>query len=48
MSKSILSPIEWLEKYKDKYPNGTVTSRLMEDYAKYYTNALLNWENIPC
>ena len=32
----ILSPVDWIEKNKEKYPNGTIVSKIMEGYAKYY------------
>jgi len=32
----ILDASSWLEKNKDKYSNGSVTSEIMEGYAKYY------------
>ena len=35
MSK-ILSPVDWLEENREKYPNGTIASKIMEGYAKYY------------
>ena len=35
MSK-ILSPVDWLEENREKYPNGTIASKIMEGYAEYY------------
>tara|TARA_R110000824_G_scaffold36568_1_gene113535 strand:+ start:796 stop:990 length:195 start_codon:yes stop_codon:yes gene_type:complete len=32
----VLSPIDWLEQNKDKYPNGSIVSEMMQDYAEYY------------
>jgi hypothetical protein len=34
----ILSPQQWQQKNKFKYPNATVISVLMKDYAEYYYN----------
>jgi hypothetical protein len=34
--KKLLTPQSWLDKNSSKYPNGTIVSKVMMGYAKYY------------
>lgn len=34
--KTLLTPQSWLDQNKSKYSNGTVVSKVMMGYAKYY------------
>ena len=43
--KKIKKPVDWLWENKEKYPNGTVNSKIMEGYAKYYHQQKIENDN---
>ena len=42
----VLDAYSWMEQNKDKYPNGSVVSEIMEAYAKYYHEETSKYDDL--